>query len=92
MDAKSKANFINSVGAGAEISCPKCAASNTAGSTVCAACGAALVAAEDNKSAAAFEQTKPSVKASAYKEPSTAFAQGLPAWSLEPPMVMVRRH
>lgn len=27
-----------------------------------------------------------------YVEPESVFAQGLPAWSLEPPQVVVRRH
>ena len=35
MDAKSKANFINSVAAGTNIPCPKCGASNKADSKFC---------------------------------------------------------
>lgn len=27
-----------------------------------------------------------------YAEPDNIFAQGLPDWSIEPPVVMVRRH
>lgn len=35
------------------------------------------------------EKHKPEKK---YVEPKNTFAQGLPEWSLEPPMVVVRRH
>lgn len=170
MDAKSKANFINSVAAGQSVPCPKCGRENKAGSKFCVSCGTPLAAAApaDNapvskpasepakpaepakaekpaESATPFQPVKPSepakppVQAAAssaqpqnaassaspfksvesapekkadatqktvtprkpvkpekkavhYVEPSNAFAQGLPSWSLEPPMVMVRRH
>ena len=39
MDAKSKANFINSVAAGTNVPCPKCGASNKADSKFCISCG-----------------------------------------------------
>ena len=163
MDAKSKANFINSVAAGQSIPCPKCGRENKASSKFCVSCGTPLSAAAptDNapvsqptsepakpaepvkaekpaESATPFQPVKPAQpakppvqtvapsaqpqaassaspfksvesapekkadapqkpvkpekKAVHYVEPSNAFAQGLPSWSLEPLMVMVRRH
>ena len=43
MDAKSKANFINSVAGGQEIPCPNCNTLNEADSKFCIACGTPLV-------------------------------------------------
>lgn len=93
MDAKSKANFINSVASGANVPCPKCGASNKAGSKFCISCGAeisALQAAANNAPAFATAQEAPA-KTAKYIEPNNVFAQGLPNWSIEPPQVMVRR-
>lgn len=45
--------------------------------------------------APAFETVKEQGKSagsSRYVEPNSAFAEGLPAWSIEPPQAMVRRH
>ena len=39
MDAKSRANFINSVASGANIPCPKCGTSNKPDSQFCGSCG-----------------------------------------------------
>lgn len=44
MDAKSKANFINSVGAGTVIPCPKCGTANESDSKFCMSCGTELSA------------------------------------------------
>lgn len=44
MDAKSKANFINSVAAGQEIECPKCQTKNKANGKFCIGCGEKLEA------------------------------------------------
>ena len=44
MDAKSKANFINSVAAGQVVPCPKCEASNKPDAKFCATCGAEMSA------------------------------------------------
>lgn len=93
MDAKSKANFINSVASGANVPCPKCGASNKAGNKFCISCGAEISApqaATNNAPAFATAQEAPA-KAAKYIEPSNVFAQGLPDWSIEPPQVMVRR-
>lgn len=94
MDAKSKANFINSVASGASIPCPKCGTSNKPDAEFCISCGAEItVLKETQNSTPAFEPVKEaSAKAVKYVAPSNAFAQGLPDWSIEPPQVMVRRH
>lgn len=96
MDAKSKANFINSVASGNVIPCPKCGASNKPDSKFCISCGSDLssVCNSTTNNTPAFEQVKEvSAKATSvkYVEPNTVFAQGLPEWSIEPPQVMVRR-
>lgn len=44
MDAKSKANFINSVVAGQTVPCPKCEASNKPDAKFCVTCGAEMSA------------------------------------------------
>ncbi len=91
MDAKTKANFINSVATGTIIPCPKCGASNKSGSKFCISCGEEIsVSKVDNAPAFAPVKETP-VKVAKYVEAGNAFAQGLPAWSLEPPQVMVRR-
>jgi len=97
MDAKSKANFINSIVGGQEIPCPECGTLNEADSKFCLSCGKELSATKETDNTPAFapaeepvEKAKPvTVK---YVEPSNVFAQGLPEWSIEPPQVVVRRH
>lgn len=95
MDAKSKANFINSVASGANVPCPKCGASNKGDSKFCFSCGAEIIssqAAVNNSPAfAPAKETATPIKTSRYVEPDNVFAQGLPAWDIEPPQVMVRR-
>lgn len=96
MDAKSRANFINSIASGANVPCPKCGASNKTDSKLCISCGAELSTPQTTtENAPAFAPAKEAVapaKTSRYIEPSNVFAQGLPAWNIEPPQVMVRRH
>lgn len=96
MDAKSRANFINSVAAGTNVPCPKCGASNKSDSKFCISCGAELTVPQGNvNNTPAFEPAKEAVapvKTAKYVEPNNVFAQGLPEWSIEPPQVMVRRH
>lgn len=96
MDAKSKANFINSVANGSSIPCPKCGTANKSDSRFCISCGADITAHPNSQtSIPAFEQVKGSetpAQPVKYVEPSTVFAEGLPDWSIEPPQVMVRRH
>lgn len=94
MDAKSKANFINSVASGTTVPCPKCGTNNKSDSKFCISCGAEItVPHEEQNNTPAFEPAKESpVKAVKYVEPNNVFAQGLPSWSIEPPQVMVRRH
>ena len=71
MDAKSKANFINSVAAGESIPCPKCGNSNTADSKFCVFCGEKFVSSDkEGVSAPAFgsvNETEPA------KESAPAF-------------------
>ena len=42
--------------------------------------------------APAKERTVAPLKAKKYIEPQSAFAEGLPEWSIEPPQVPLRRH
>lgn len=94
MDAKSRANFINSVASGTNVPCPKCGTNNKPDSKFCISCGAEITVAQEAKNnAPAFAPAQEApVKEVKYVEPNNAFAQGLPNWSIEPPQVMVRRH
>lgn len=92
MDAKSKANFINSVAAGTNIPCPKCGASNKADIKFCISCGEEIVVPQSTNAPAFAPAQETPEKVTKYVEPRSAFAEGLPAWSIEPPQVMVRRH
>lgn len=96
MDAKSKANFINSVAKGKVVLCPKCNTANEPGSKYCIVCGAELSVPAASDSTAAFapvseEKKQPAEQSSKYVEPVSAFAEGLPAWDILPPQIMVRR-
>lgn len=93
MDAKTKANFINSVAAGTNIPCSKCGASNIPDSKFCVSCGGELDVpnAVNTPAFKPAKETAASAKPSKYVEPNNAFADGLPAWSIEPPQIMVRR-
>ena len=106
MNARSKADFINSV-AGGMIPCPNCQKLNEPDSKFCEACGTRLVKPEEPKPEAtpAFEPVKKEEPAPAfepvkkteikqevvYHEPESVFAKGLPDWDMVPPQVMVRR-
>lgn len=105
MDAKLKANFINSVAAGQEVECPECQTRNKAESKFCIGCGKSLLEIKnkvsdeaafktiesDSSSAEAKEKSEPKVETVRYIAPEAVFAKGLPSWSIEPPEVMVRR-
>ncbi len=54
MDAKTKANFINSVAEGGKTVCKGCGTTNTADSKFCTTCGTALSSAEESDTAPAF--------------------------------------
>ena len=97
MDARSKAEFINSVAANNTLTCQRCGATNEPDSMFCISCGAALKQ-ESPKTEPAFSQTKeekanaaPSSVPVAYDEPEAIFADGLPDWDILPPQVVVRR-
>lgn len=106
MDAKSRANFINSIASGQSVPCPKCNTLNEADSKFCASCGTPLGKKVENNNVPfapvkkveevkkVVENKEPVEKAAPiqeYKEPESVFAEGLPAWNIEPPQVMVRR-
>lgn len=84
MNAKMKAEFINSVAAGKMIPCPKCETPNTPDSRFCMACGVSLVS-----KGVAFDSLEEQVTETVQEVP--AFAEGLPAWDIVPPQVMVKR-
>lgn len=112
MDAKSKANFINSVARGESVPCPNCGASNMPGTNFCISCGTPFAkgdaqpaqpvqsdttpfapAAEAPKTAQAPlapTASQPAVQP-VYEEPASVFADGLPAWDIVPPQVVIRR-
>ena len=95
MDAKSRANFINSVASGSSVACSKCGTSNKSGAKFCISCGTEIATPKKTaNNAPAFESAKETVAVTSakYTEPESVFAQGLPAWSIEPPQIMVRRH
>ncbi len=70
MDAKSKANFINSVGGGQQVPCSGCGALNKAGSRFCITCGTPM------RQAAVQEQTEapPVQEQDAETAPEMSFA------------------
>lgn len=98
MDAKSKAEFINSVAENKTIICKNCGAKNEPGSMFCFSCGTKLNQ-EESKSEPAFNQADTaktddapqSAVADNYNEPDAVFADGLPDWDIIPPQVVVRR-
>lgn len=82
MDAKAKADFIHSVAGGQKIPCPNCNQFNEAGSLFCVSCGKKLGEEKVSKTVPDLPEEP---------EISSAFAQGLPAWDIVPPQVVVRR-
>ena len=106
MDAKSRANFINSIASGQNIPCPKCNTLNEADSKFCASCGTPLEkktentnvpfapvkkVEEEKKVVDNKEPVKKVAPIQEYEESESVFAEGLPSWDIEPPQVMVRR-
>ncbi|MEY8428128.1 hypothetical protein AALA00_10515 [Lachnospiraceae bacterium 46-15] len=83
MDAKSKANFINSVGGGQQVPCPGCGALNKADSRFCITCGTPMQQMTASSAAQPVPVAEP--------EEVSVFAEGLPSWDIVPPQVVVRR-
>lgn len=97
MDAKSKANFINSVAGGQVVPCPNCGTENKPDSKNCISCGAEIAATATTNAAPVFapvadNPAQTTEEATKYTEPASVFADGLPSWDIVPPQVMVRRH
>lgn len=91
MNAKNKANFINSVANGEIVPCPVCGANNKPDSKFCFSCGTDMTASANGASAFA-PVADDAASAGKYVEPASVFADGLPSWDIVPPQVMVRRH
>lgn len=107
MDINSIDEKKNVTTEGGTVPCPKCGEMNKSECAFCIMCGAKMPGSTESKRVAAFEtvlkkddvtpeknvaanqpKTKEPFK---YVPPASAFAQGLPEWSIEPPQVMVRR-
>lgn len=93
MDAKGKAEFINSIASGEELQCKNCGSRNKSDSKFCIHCGAELVEPSQKSQEEVFSrvETVTQTKSASYDESTSVFAQGLPEWSVEPPQVVVRR-
>lgn len=100
MDAKSKANFINSVAGGQGIPCSRCGTVNEHGSKYCISCGMQIAVKESAIKESvggkavpeSMEQDIPPMTEKVkYVKPASVFAEGLPAWDIVPPQIMVRR-
>lgn len=96
MDAKSKAKFINSIAEGKAIPCPQCNTANKPDAKFCTACGAKLITTseqDDTPASASVSENKqqPAVVKVKDNEAKSVFAEGLPAWDILPPQVIVRR-
>lgn len=97
MDAKSKANFINSISTGNEVVCQNCGVKNEIFSEFCITCGTEISTNEDLTQKSVYpldnDNSIPALKQAniKYVEPSNAFAHGLPDWTIEPPQLLVRR-
>ena len=135
MDAKSRADFLNSLASGETVECPNCGAVVASGKKFCRSCGynfaqvgntasesptpTRIAKPNSDSPFAPAEQTeiphKPKVSAPVSSptsgaaflsteekasdsraqpvadEPTCAFAQGLPSWSITPPQTMVRK-
>lgn len=90
MDAKSKADFINSVASGQMIPCPQCNQPNEPNAALCAACGAQMAPAAEP---AATEPAAPAAvsSVSVVDEEHNIFAKGMPNWDIVPPEMAIRR-
>lgn len=98
MDAKSRANFINSVADGKVRVCQKCQLPNEPNSIFCASCGQKLQEETKKQDASPFATVEATKKEKilietqkSYSESDSVFAKGLPEWSIEPPQIMIRR-
>lgn len=95
MDAKSRANFINSVAAGQTVPCPRCGAANRPDAVTCNVCGSPLAVKSTENNTPAFAtvsaNTSAGSKSVRYEESAAVFADGLPSWDILPPQVVVRR-
>lgn len=104
MEAKSRANFINSAATGQIKICPLCQSGNNPDAVFCSVCGGGLKETKTNSGGtlpftnvteeiAATQEDIPYIKQSIpdYHEPDNIFAKGLPEWSVEPPNLLVRR-
>ena len=74
MDAKSKANFINSIASEQEVICEGCGTKNQGDSKFCMTCGHKLAPAESTESAPAFAPAAEPAPAATSTESVPAFA------------------
>lgn len=94
MDATSKAKFINSIVHDKKVPCPYCKTLNDEGSVFCISCGKKIddIPNVDPQPKPIEEPTPIQQEVVHYEEPQSLFAEGLPSWSVEPPIMMVRRN
>ncbi len=87
MDAKTRANFINSVASGSVIPCPNCGAANKSDSKFCIQCGSKLSAPApaqtDSPKPAAAPAFAPVVEASAPQNAVPTASVDTPAQSVQ---------
>lgn len=83
MDAKTRASFVNSVGGGGKVPCPKCNTLNEAGSSFCMLCGAKLAEETPVSSSAPFAPAEPAPEAPAAPA-AVPFAPAEPAPAATP--------
>ena len=93
MDAKSKADFINSVVSGVLVTCPKCGTNIKPDRKFCGTCGTKIIFTQEAQNNIPALEPEKEIPDKIVKEvvPNNVFAHGLPNWSIEPPLVMVRR-
>lgn len=106
MNAKLRANFINSVAGREKVPCPNCNALNNADVKFCSCCGTLMGNQAESADVSSLPQEKETraekgdeVKEpgkgtkilAEYNEPESVFAKGLPSWNIEPPQTWVRR-
>lgn len=85
MDAKSKANFINSVANG-QVPCHVCNTLNDSTAINCENCGIAIKSGNASPAFATINTVN-----TVEDKPEDVFAHGLPEWDIVPPQVVVRR-
>lgn len=99
MSVNSTAELVNAAASGKVKICRKCEAQNEPNASFCTTCGEKF---EETTSSMPFQsidetaatdntvmEKKLNIKS--FDEQKSVFAEGLPAWSIEPPQVMVRR-